>query len=879
MPLEPGSKLGSYEILAPVGAGGMGEVYRARDSKLRREVAIKILPTEVAQAPDRLARFQREATLLAALNHPNIASIHGLDESDGTPFLVLELVEGEDLAERLKRGAIPVDEAMETGRQIAEALEEAHEKGVVHRDLKPGNVKVTPDGKVKVLDFGLAKAYGDESTGSSSADFSQSPTMSAQATQAGVILGTAAYMSPEQARGRPVDRRADVWAFGVVLFEMLVGERLFAGETASDVLASVLKTDPDWSRLPADAPAGLRTLLRRCLRRDPRQRLHAIADARLEIEEILGGGADGSRVAASTYAPAARWRSALFWPLAGALAVAVAILFLRSGESTSHGVMRLEVSPPEGQEFGLATFSDGTGPILSPDGRLLAWVAADATGSPQLFVRRLDHGEPRALPGTDVAEDIFWSPDSRSLGFFANGRLWTIDVEGRQAVPLCEASRSRGGTWSREGVILFAPSYNSGLYRVPATGGECGRVTDTPGGSEGQPEFLPDGRHFLFWNRQNVLVGSLDGGEPRVLVRSRAGARFASGYLLYESDGDLVARRFDPERLQLEGEPMLLASGVMVDLLTGYAYFSASRDGLLCYLTGDYFPTRLLRWVDRDGATLGTLGDAARYFDVSLAPDGRRAAVTILDDEGLGSIWVYDVARGLRTRLTFERWAGKPVWFPDSRSLAYFAVDAGGADVYRRDADGTEEPVPLLEATGEQWVYDVSPDGAWLTFMQPGEGTRDDVWLLRLQEGSEPVPLFRSRFIESSGRFSPTGPWIAYESDESGRREIYIGRYPEPGGKQQVSSGGGILPFWRSDGSELFYTTLDGWLTATPVSSSGPNLTFGDPKRLFRYDRWVFWPRVTSTPDGQRFLVATREARQPSTLQVIVDWPALVSGG
>jgi Tol biopolymer transport system component len=877
-----GQTLSHYRITAALGAGGMGEVYRAEDATLSRDVAIKLLPEAFASDPERLARFEREARLLASLNHPNVASIHGFEEDAGRRFLVLELVEGEDLAQRLTRGPLPVPEALEVARQIAEALEEAHAKGIVHRDLKPGNVKLTPEGRVKVLDFGLAKAWAGDPTGvDSAADVSQSPTLAHPGTQVGVILGTAAYMSPEQARGRPVDRRADVWAFGVVLFEMLVGERPFKGETPSDILASVLKTDPDWSRLPADTPAGVRALLRRCLQRDPRRRLHDVADARLEIEEILAGGADAPSAGVSAPARAHHARWALAWVVTAALAAAGGALLSRSaGASRSHGAMRVEVNPPEGQEFASDNVARGAGPILSPDGTLLAWVAADTTGVAKLFVRRIDQAEPHALPGTDQAEHLFWSPDSRSVGFFARGRLWTVDVEGKPAASLCDAVSPRGGTWSAEGVILYAPFYTGGLYRVPASGGECTRVTDAEGTAQGQPEFLPDGRHFLFRSRQGLWVGSLDGGEPRVLVPSHSAARFASGYLLYETGGDLVARRLDLERLELEGEPKLLAEGVRIDALTGYAYFSASRDGLLCYLTGDYFPERVLRWVDRSGTTLGTLGDIAPYYDVSLSPDDSRAAVTILDDEARGSVWAYDVARGLRTRLTFAPvWAGLAAWFPDSRSLAYLAISpGGGADVHRRAVDGTEDATPLIAAEGEQRPYDVSRDGSWLSFTQFGEGTRQDLWLLPLQPAGEPRPLLQSPYDETAGRFSPSGPWIAYESDESRRPEVYVMGFPEPGHKQQVSSGGGVKPFWRGDGAELFYTTLDGWLMGVPVASSGEELAFGDPQRLFRTERANIWRLVTAAADGQRFLVATRQAPPPPALQLIVDWPSLVGG-
>ena len=690
-----GQTLSHYRITAALGAGGMGEVYRATDTNLGRDVAIKVLPPEVVQDPERLARFRREAHLLAALNHPNIAAIHGLEEADGKPFLVLELVEGEDLKERLQRGAIPVDESLGIAKQIAEALEEAHAKGIVHRDLKPANVKLTPDGKVKVLDFGLAKAYAAQPASGSASVSSQSPTLDHTGTQAGVILGTAAYMSPEQASGKEVDKRADIWSFGVVLFEMLAGHRLFTGDSVTETLASVLKGDPPWDALPADCPPAVTKLLRRCLQKRSRERLHDIADARLELEDQLSGE-EGELGGRGVVTPPA-WRRALPWGLAAALAATSLALGFRSVPEPD--LIQLDLVPPRGTR--LWGLGGRARPAVSPDGRMLAFSAWDAEGRSKLYLRPFDAAEARTLTGTDGGTFPFWSPDSRFIGFFADGQLKKVEAKGGAPMSLCDAPIGRGGSWSPQGVIVFSPDFTAPLHRVADEGGEPSPVTelDSSGKDDSHrfPHFLPDGRRFLYLARASgevgeghaVMVGSLDGDEEKLLLRSAAAATYASGQLLYLREGTLQARPLDLKRLELTGEETPLVQGVRLDSAPGFAAFSASPTGVLAYVSGERQTRSTLEWHDRAGTNVGTLGDPADYLGVHLSPDGTRAVTDIADSHQVADLWIYDISRDLRTRFTFDpQWDVGGSWSPDGRYLVFSSWRRGHADLYRKPLEG-----------------------------------------------------------------------------------------------------------------------------------------------------------------------------------------------
>ena len=739
MALAAGTQLGPYEILSPIGAGGMGEVYRALDPKLGREVAIKILPTEVVQAPERLARFRREARVLASLNHPHIAAIHGLEEAGGRPFLVLELVDGEDLSERIKRGAVPVDEALEIARQVAQALEEAHEKGIVHRDLKPANIAVTPDGKVKVLDFGLAKAYEGD-TGEVSAELSQSPTLSRPATATGVILGTAAYMSPEQARGKKVDQRADIWAFGVVLYEMLSGRPLFIGETVSDVLAGVLRAEPDWSALPAEMPTSIRRLLQRCLKRDPKTRLRHAGDVLLEIDD-----APETAAKVEDAAPPSALRQALPW----VVALALLLLGVGLGKLVSdrvrgqERVVRAEIPPPEGTNFHLHHGSPGPA-VLSPDGRKIAFSAIGADGTVRLYVRPLDSDDANVLEGTEGAEYPFGSPDSLSIAFFANGKLNRIDVTGGAPVPLCDARWGNGGSWGPDGVIVFAPDILTPIHRVSADGGDSVPITklnvDRGDNSHRHPRFLPDGRHFLYLARvpgKNfedswVMVGSVDGSVEKPLLNSSAAAAYASGRLLFMRGSVLMAQRFDPARLKLEGNAAPVARDVRTIAGNAYAVFSADHGSTLLYQTGTGSIDRNLEWFTRDGSKVASLGDGAIYFYVALSPDAALAAVMIGDPStGTPDLWVYEIDRNLRTPITLD--PGQdigPVWHPDGLALAFGSNRKGPYNLYRTTVFESSEPELLFESEENKLPTSWSPDGKLLAFGRQGAETGWDIWIL-----------------------------------------------------------------------------------------------------------------------------------------------------
>ncbi len=887
-----GRTLAHYKITAAIGAGGMGEVYRAADMKLGREVALKLLPKAFVSDPERLARFDREARLLASLNHPNIAHLYGFetvtfDDATAVHFIVMELVEGEDLAERVKRGTLPIDEAITIAKQIAEALEEAHEKGIVHRDLKPANVKLTPDRKVKVLDFGLAKAYSVDPANSGSPDLSHSPTMTRQGTEAGVILGTAGYMSPEQARGRAVDRRADIWAFGVVLFEMLTGTRLFAGMTVSDTLVAVLTRDIDWTALPPGTPAGIRRLLLRCLDRDPRTRLRDIGEARVALDGLAAHPREPEP------APAAGGSNRMSVALGLGLGLAtlgLAWAYLTRRPAAEARVVKLSILPPDKANF--------AGVAVSPDGRWLAFTAATG-GKVQLWVRALDATESKALGGTEGATLPFWSPDSRAIAFFANGKLKKIDAAGGVVSTLCDVGVANGGTWNREGVILFSHLGGAGISRVSASGGDVASVLRVdPEHQEtdyANPFFLPDGRHFLYnvfggqKEVRGVYVGSLDGGVRQRLVSDHTNAVYAAstptgGFLLFGRDGALVAQAFDAGTLQLKGEAFPIAPHLGTNFDTtagggGRRLVSASDSGVLVF---DPLPDRQsshLVWVDRAGRPTGAPDRMENVSMVRLSPDGKRYAVSRLDSEtGNGDIWVSDVTGGNATRLTFDPGNDTfPVWSPDDGRLVWASNRGGRFRLYQKAASGSGQDALLLESDLYVFPTDWSRDGRVILYRQVDPKTKYDIWALPVgpQAGDpKPFPFLKTEANEGAAVFSPDGRWVAYSSDESGRYEVYVQAFPAGGGKRQVSTGGGIAPQWRSDGSELFYHALDGTLMAAAVEH-GAGLVTSPPAPLFEFrpSGPLITPYYGVAPDGRRFLLSTIVDTMPgATFTVVVNW-------
>ena len=751
MPPGIGSRLGHYDVTALIGEGGMGQVYQATDTKLNRQVALKILPDGFASDPDRLARFQREAQVLASLNHPNIADIHGLEESDGARALVLELVEGPTLADRIAQCAIPIDEALPIAKQIAEALEAAHEAGVIHRDLKPANIKVRDDGTVKVLDFGLARALDTTPQG----DPSRSPTLTAAATQMGVIMGTAAYMSPEQASGRPIDRRSDLWSFGVVLFEMLTGQRLFTGETVPHVLAKVMESDPDWQAV-SETPSVLGRLLRRCLDKNPRRRLQAIGEARVQIEDLIGGLSEETATVGGLAHKASR-RERVAWGAAAVLAVLAASalsLWLGSGPTPVAPETHLELS----------TRLDPTmiSLAVSPSGREIAFVASDqGRVSPwSLWVRSLETGQTRRLAGTDRALLPFWSPDSRSIGFFAGGQLKRVEIDDGLVRTLAPAGSGRGGTWNDDDTILFSPTAGTALSRVPATGGEVVQVTTLAPDQHDHrsPQFLPDGRHFLYYARSSggqsgVHIGQLDGTETRRLLDADAGAVYAaSGHVVFVRQGTLFTQAFDLACLSLSGDPVRLADEVVVREGWSIASLSMSATGTLIYRAGSS-PNQQLVWVDRVGQEISRVGevDRAGMGGPSLEPDGRRVAVHRSVGENW-DVWLLDTTRGLRTRFTSDPaidW--RAVWSPDRRRVVFHG---GAFGIYQKLASNTE-PEELLLERGVPW--DWSSDGRFLLIPTRAAVSRLSRWTAT----EPPSPLRRptadnSRWTGSGSRMNQT---------------------------------------------------------------------------------------------------------------------------
>jgi Tol biopolymer transport system component len=889
MSLVSGSRLGPYEVVARLGAGGMGEVYRAHDSRLGRDVAIKLLPDAFADDPERLARFEREAKLLGTLNHANIAVLHGLEESGGRRFLVMQCIEGESLAQRLERGALPVPDALEVCAAVAAALEAAHESGIVHRDLKPGNVMVTPAGEVKVLDFGLAKSGA--STSSSSLDMSASPTRTYAATSAGVILGTAAYMSPEQSRGKPVDRRTDIWSFGCLLFECLSGTQAFAGETVSDIVARILQTEPDWTLLPAATPLRVRELLARCLQKDPRRRLRDIGDARVELEDVIAGrgptGGIAPAQAALVAEPAPAWRR--FVPVAlvvGAIAVtwlAARALVPKPPPETA----RFTIECPRGQFIGGVNNLSAT---LSPDGAHLAFVAADSGGVQRIWVRDMDVIAPRLLPGTEGATIAFWSPDSRAIAFFAHDRqLLEVPAAGGEPRSICDVRNARGGSWSRDGVILFAPLSYGPIERIPASGGDASIVL-SPDSSRGEtglrfPQFLPDGRHFLYSSLPSdsagncgICVGSLDGHVHRQLFRAESGATYAApGWLLYTRRGLLMARRFDPGSLQLRGDPVALGEPVLGNSFTGAPFMRVGSNGRLAFGTFDLTPVRLT-WLDLQGREIAAtpVPPMVLFAPPRLSPDGHHAALVSIDPMQQFFALTADLDRGIATPLApAEVGPNYPVWSPDGRSIAY--VEDGNREriVVRSLLDESQRTFAVNDPSFKRPAA-LTADGRSLVYSRLDPATKWDIWRLPLDSAEPPRPLVRSPGNDLNPVLSPDQRWLEFESDVSGTVQVYVAPFDAPGARYQVTTDGGRAFGWSADSRRLFFRDAKrpNDIMQADVTSSAP-FALGPARLLARLPDRAY--DFTLSRDASRVLATLpAEAEHPQTVTVIEDWQTLL---
>ena len=881
MTIGVGDRIGPYEILAPLGAGGMGEVYRARDAKLNRDVAIKVLPELFSTDPDRLARFRREAQVLASLNHQNIGHIYGLEDASGVHALVLELVEGPTLADRIapfdsaQGRHIPFDEAISIARQIADALECAHEQGIIHRDLKPANIKVRPDGTVKVLDFGLAKALDTVST--SSPDAMNSPTITARGTQLGLIVGTAAYMSPEQARGRPVDRRADIWAFGVVLYEMLAGKRAFEGDDVSITLASVLKDDVEWKALPGALPPSVQRLLRRCLEKDPRRRLSAIGDARLELDAALQPSTEDQE--APRTPPSRLWRRFAYLAVLviGAVLGGVAVWSQRPVPPQAARIEFGITQPFQSNPFVLS---------LSPDGRTLAYLARETAAAPsKVWVRSLDNQAARSIDGTDAATYMFWSPDGRRLAFTANNRLKVVEAAGGTAVELCNVASFAGGTWGRDDTILFSDSRD--LLRISARGGAPAAVF-TPSDPTTQravfPSFLPDGRFLYLLARRPtaddraVHIASFEDLPGRRIIEADSAAVYASGHLFYVRNGVLTAHPFDAGSGSSAGEPLELMSGIATAPNVARAAFTAGGVGTIAFRRGRETPIMLrVRVFDRAGKPVRELGEPGAIRQIRLSPDARRLALERRDLRPVSDISTMDVTTGISTRLTFhEAGVVDPVWSPDSRRVAYGTPVGPKTDILVAAVGDTKGQPLVTSSEPIKYVDDWSRDGRLVIFH---DNSGREAYAAEAAAGQTARKLASESHPIDSIRVSPDGRRVAFQAHDASSGEVFVADFPSFARRTQVSSAGGAMPRWRSDGRELFYVAPTRMVMAVPVGN-GTEPTFGLPVALFEapIPRTMLGTGLDlydPTPDGSRFFVISEDSDRPTEvppITVVVNW-------
>jgi Tol biopolymer transport system component len=876
--IAPHTRLGPYEVLAPLGAGGMGEVYRARDSRLGREVALKFLPESVAADESRLSRFEREAKLLASLSHSGVATLYGFEQLEGKPVLVMEVVEGPTLADRIQRGGLPWREAVEIGRHIAEALEAAHEAGIVHRDLKPSNIKLSADGRVKLLDFGLGKAIGAKSAASEAKLLTETSP-----TDIGIILGTAPYMSPEQARGEPVDDRSDIWAFGCVLYEMLTGKRAFPGPTASDVVVAILDREPDWGALPHHTPPPVRSLLRRCLTKDPFRRLHSIADARIELEEALTAHSVETRLSAS----ASRWSIAAAVTLALAVGATTAWRRSRVAPATRHAPTRFNIAVARGTEL---TRDPGVPSIaLSPDGRHLIY-AAHRGG---LYIRSLDGVEARPLAGAENGWQPFLSPDGRWIGFTADGKMQKVSLEGGSPRPIVAVTNPRGASWGEDGSIVYTPDPWSGLHRVSAEGGTPQKLTEPDPGvgqSHRWPQILPRGGSVLYTihgtrvDDARIAVLSLETGMRKVIVEGGTYGRYVpTGHLVYASGGSIFAAPFDVHQAALTGAAVPVVADVRMDSRQGRggAQFDFSTGGTLAYIVPHERPTEThLLWVDRKGSGMRVPGAPHSFANASLSSDGQRLIVSSREPNGASNLWLYDRGRQTWTQLTFERNNNFPEWSPRGDRFAFDSNREGPSNLFVMPADGGLA-TRLTTSNYPQRPTGWSPDGNVLFFEEQTAATDWDLWELSLGADRLPRPLVVAEGSQWSAKLSPDGRWLAYMSDETGRFEVYVRPYRGSDRRWTLSTHGGGDPVWSRTGREIYYSTDVGapgfpsagtskvWVvpvTLTPAFRPGkPRVLFEREKTLFDFD---------AVPDGEHFVIveAASAVRERLEIVLIPNW-------
>ncbi len=882
MALTNGTRLGPYEILAPLGAGGMGEVYRARDTRLDRTVAIKVLPSHLSSNNELRQRFEREARAISNLSHPYICTLHDVGHQDGIDYLVMEFIEGETLADRLSKGALPTDQVLRYGIQISDALDKAHRAGIVHRDLKPGNIMLTKSG-TKLLDFGLAKLHGGDPAIASS--LTSLPTERHAITAEGAILGTFQYMAPEQLEGREVDARTDMFAFGAVVYEMATGKRAFTGRSQASLIGAILKDEPPAiSTIQPMAPPALDRVVKKCLAKVPDDRWQSAHDLTDELKWIAEAG---SQAGLPAPVPARlKRRERLAWiVLTVLLALALLVLLPFTVAHLRHGSVetltsRFFVSAPEKLTLGTVT--------VSPDGRRLAFVARDAAGRSLLWVRPLDSLEAQPLAGTDNALHPFWSPDSRFIGFFAREKLKKVEVIGGPPITLCNVERGLGGAWNRDDVIIFAAYTTGGLSRVSASGGEPSPVTTLDSSrqeiSHRFTQFLPDGRHFLYFARSAqpensaIYVRALDQPQAKRIIRADTNVAYAPpGYLLFPREETLMAQAFDAASLELMGAPFRVAEQVGRGQ-TSEAFFSVSDNGVLVYQSGGTTKTQLV-WVDRGGKQLGAPGPPGYYRQPALSPDEKRVAISRPDAQtGTLDVWLMDLERGISSRLTFDPANDlSPVWSPDGSRVVFASNRDGPLNLYQKLSSGAGSEEPILKSSDRKYPSDWSLDGRFILYLQNSPNTQWDLWVLPLFGDRQPIPFLQTKFNERRGVFSPDARWIAYDSDESGSYQVCVQSFP-PGSKWQISSEvgssseGGSSLHWRRDGKELFFLSANGKLMAVEVKASASGVEFSVPRPLFEAHSTVGY---AVTADGQRFLLNTPvEESASAPITVVMNWTA-----
>jgi eukaryotic-like serine/threonine-protein kinase len=891
MPLAAGTRLGPYEILAPAGAGGMGEVYRSKDTRLDRIVAIKVLPLELS-TPELRQRFEQEARAISNLSHPNICGLYDVGHQDGVDFLVLEYLEGETLESRLRRGPLPLEQVVRYASEIADALNKAHRQGITHRDLKPDNIMLTKSG-AKLLDFGLAKLRTQPPP--VAADLTELTAENTKLTADGVLLGTFQYMAPEQLEGAETDARTDIFALGCVMYEMATGKTAFTGKTRASLIAAILASEPPpISSLQPLTPPALERVVKTCLAKDPDERWQAVHDVKLQLKWIAEGGSQAGT--AVTVSEARKWR--LLALMATALLLAICIVGVLSyllRKTPERQVTRSYILPPENWTYLFSSDARGAA-VISPDGTQLAFVAQDQSGKQLLWVRPLDSLSGRALSGSDGASYPFWSPDSRFIGFFAEGKLKKIAAAGGVAQSLCDAPNGRGGSWGRKGDIVFAPASRRSIYRVLESGGTAvpvTKVSSSASDSQRWPFFLPDGIHFLYISGlaggipgtvAEINIGSVDGMPPKEVLSNLLNAVYAPpGYLLFVRDGVLMAQPFDPDRLQLTGDALPILESVASNLGFQKAIFSVSENGILAYQAGSGSGfTNDLIWMDRIGKQLAKLGDTAAYFGPRISPDGKHVAVEIFPPgKSISDLWIYDLARPIKTRLTFDSSVNRrAAWSPDGSRIRFSSSRSGHQQIYEKATNGVGgDELVAPASSGEQVIDSWSPDGKFVAYDAIGTavGTSSEIWILPTSGDRKPSPFLQSKFDQIEATFSPDGKWLAYSSNESGSNEIYLTPFPAKNGKWQVSTNGGSWPAWRRDGKEIFYLRPDKKLMSAEISTNGITLTIGTAKPLFQTNAFLSpnWP-FDVAPDGKRFLVnavsePTSSAR-PITL--VVNWDA-----